>query len=144
MVAPRPQSNSSFSFPASTRMLGPKRSITGRGAPVPKSVTLRFCEDAGAARAMAAMRSQTAFGRRPLPGFINLRVRRFGLLGNVRAGCHELNNRIGKLRGPGFAAYIASPFVFGAINLFQAIVNHVGCMMFAQVTQHQLGGADDG
>src|SRR6478609_3574627 len=139
MVAPRPQSNSSFSFPASTRMLGPKRSITGRGAPVPKSVTLRFCEVAGGAKATAAMRSQTAFGPKPLPEFIKLRVRRFGLLGNVRAGCHELNNRIGELRGPGFSAHIASPFVFGAIDLFQAVVNHVGRVVFTEVSQHQLG-----
>ena len=60
---------------------------------------------------MAAIRSEIALGHRALPGFINLRVRRFGLLGNVRAGFHELDDGIGELRGPGFAAHIASQFV---------------------------------
>ena len=80
-------------------MLGPKRSITGRGAPVPKSVTLRFCEECG--RGKGDGRNEEQDGFRPQTfarhGFINLRVRRFGLPGNVRAGFHELNNGIGEL-----------------------------------------------
>src|SRR5579884_1460508 len=45
-AAPRPQSNSSFFSPASTKILGPNRSIRGCGEPVPRSVTLRFWPDA--------------------------------------------------------------------------------------------------
>ena len=37
--APRPASNRNFCSPASTRMLGPNRFITGAGVPVPSSVT---------------------------------------------------------------------------------------------------------
>src|SRR5690348_8547721 len=42
-MAPRPQSNNNFSWPASTRMLGPNLVMTGRGLPVPSSVTLIDC-----------------------------------------------------------------------------------------------------
>src|SRR5438552_17755119 len=46
MVHPRPASNSRFSFPACIRMLAPKRSIIGRGVPVPSSVTFIACPHA--------------------------------------------------------------------------------------------------
>src|SRR5262245_32536630 len=46
--APRPASNRNFCPPASTRMLGPNRCMTGGGAPVPKSVTLISCPTAKA------------------------------------------------------------------------------------------------
>src|SRR5215471_72386 len=43
MVAPRPTSNNSRSFPASTSVAAPNRSVTGNGVPVPSSVTLKSC-----------------------------------------------------------------------------------------------------
>src|SRR5215472_16087392 len=43
MVAPRPTSNNSRSFPASTSVAAPNRSGTGNGVPVPSSVTLKSC-----------------------------------------------------------------------------------------------------
>ena len=113
---------------------------------MPRSVTLRFCEDAGVAKATAAMSERRRLSAsRPLPSKVHesLCVRRFGLAGNIRAGFHELNDGVGELRGPGFSAYIASEFVLGAIDLFQTIVNLVGGVVFAEMAQHQLGGADD-
>src|SRR5262245_65662214 len=41
MVAPRPTSNNSRSFPASTSVAAPNRSVAGNGTPVPSSVTLK-------------------------------------------------------------------------------------------------------
>src|SRR6516225_11288467 len=43
MVAPRPTSNNSRSFPASTSVAAPNRSVAGNGTPVPSSVTLKSC-----------------------------------------------------------------------------------------------------
>jgi hypothetical protein len=40
IAAPRPQSNSNFSPPTSTRIAEPNRSALGKGVPVPSSVTL--------------------------------------------------------------------------------------------------------
>src|SRR6516165_1031314 len=43
MVAPRPTSNNNRSFPASTSVAAPNRSVAGNGVPVPSSVTLKSC-----------------------------------------------------------------------------------------------------
>src|SRR6202166_425330 len=58
-VAPRPQSNSSFCFPASTRILGPNRSMLGAGEPVPRIVTFRPCAGAGGTRPALTSNSKT-------------------------------------------------------------------------------------
>src|SRR4029077_7999557 len=58
-VAPRPQSNSSFCFPASTRILGPNRSMLGPGEPVPRRVTFRPCAGAEGTRPALASNSKT-------------------------------------------------------------------------------------
>jgi len=69
-AAPRSQSNSNFSVPASTNMLGPKRSIRGAGQPVLRSVTVRprvwggACPCAHAAKAAVATSSKTSFRHR--------------------------------------------------------------------------------
>jgi hypothetical protein len=49
VVQERPQSNTSLSAPASTSVLGPKRSGRGLGVPVPRSVTLKLNGAAGGA-----------------------------------------------------------------------------------------------
>src|SRR5215472_264411 len=54
MVAPRPTSNNSRSFPASTSVAAPNRSGTGNGVPVPSSVTLKSCAHAADVKARQA------------------------------------------------------------------------------------------
>src|SRR4029450_3250021 len=44
-MAPRPASTMNFSFPTSMSVLGPKRSILGGGAPLPKRVTRKRSRD---------------------------------------------------------------------------------------------------
>jgi len=58
-VAARPQSNRRCCFPASTRMLGPKRSILGCGEPVPRRVTFKSCAVEDPARVMHEDNSKT-------------------------------------------------------------------------------------
>ncbi len=106
-----------------------------------KSDLHRVCEYAGRGQADCPNQQQKIdFSRQLLhesaPTIINLRVRRLGLGGNVCARFHELNNGVGKLRGPGFSAYVASELVFGAIDLFQPIMNLVRRMVFAEMAQH--------
>src|SRR5262245_15501665 len=64
MVAPRPTSNNSRSFPASTSVAAPNRSVTGNGVPVPSSVTLKSCAQAADVRARQA---DTITKRRTMP-----------------------------------------------------------------------------
>src|SRR5690349_5926602 len=51
MVAPRPTSNNSRSFPASTSVAAPNRSVAGNGTPVPSNVTLKSCAQAADVKA---------------------------------------------------------------------------------------------
>src|SRR5579859_4650247 len=67
-ATPRPQSNSSFCFPASTRILGPNRSIIGAGEPVPKRVTFRSWAGADPAKAAVGSNSKTPAHQRCLLG----------------------------------------------------------------------------
>jgi hypothetical protein len=55
--APRPASNTNVCSPASTRVLGLNRAMTGGGFPVPKSVTLKR---GAAARSLPVFLSITA------------------------------------------------------------------------------------
>src|SRR5262245_39651114 len=64
MVAPRPTSNNSRSFPASTSVAAPNRSVVGNGVPVPSSVTLKSCAQAAYVKARQA---DTITKRRTMP-----------------------------------------------------------------------------
>src|SRR5262245_31545646 len=64
MVAPRPTSNNSRSFPASTSVAAPNRSVVGNGVPVPSSVTLKSCAQAADVKARQA---DTITKRRTMP-----------------------------------------------------------------------------
>src|SRR5262245_29367994 len=64
MVAPRPTSNNSRSFPASTSVAAPNRSVAGNGVPVPSSVTLKSCAQAADVKARQA---DTITKRRTMP-----------------------------------------------------------------------------
>src|SRR5262249_18104269 len=64
MVAPRPTSNTSRSFPASTSVAAPNRSVVGNGVPVPSSVTLKSCAHAAGVKARQA---DTITKRRTMP-----------------------------------------------------------------------------
>src|SRR4029077_13505402 len=74
--------------------------------------------------------------------FMNLRVRGFGLARNVCGGLHKFDDRIRKLRSSRLTANVASGSVFGAIDLFESVMNLISGLMFAQMSEHQLSRAD--
>src|ERR1700731_2119528 len=107
-------------------MLGPKRDITGRVLPVPKSVPLMSCANAAETERATA----SAVGKSCDHG--NWRQRRMNF--KVSGGCmgrfsryagyvHRLDNEIGELGRAGFAADVTGQFVAGPINIFQSVAN---------------------
>src|ERR1700691_3869547 len=64
---------------------------------------------------------------------------RRGLLGFDR-----LNNRVGEFRGAGGAAYVAGEFAAVSVNLVDGVANFQGCVVLAEMAQHQQSGSQYG
>ena len=84
VVQERPQSNTSLSAPASTSVLGPKRSGRGLGVPVPRSVTLKFSGVAGDAVEVCAEADAVSAIKQQM-------VRTTGLMAYLSALLHYVN-----------------------------------------------------
>src|ERR1700690_3159152 len=108
-------------------MLGPKRDITGRGLPVPRSVTLRFCACEVRARAATTARDKATpvqeFSRRCHTEFMISGGRSRRLDGGLKPpiASHRLDDEVGELRRAGFASDVAGQLVAGAIDIFQRV-----------------------
>src|SRR6266487_174233 len=101
MVAPRPTSNNSRSFPASTSVAAPNRSGAGNGTPVPSSVTLKSCAQTAHVYAAELPARQADAARRSASGGFGPPSRRCRYL-LMRALCHvicRLHDALPKLFG---------------------------------------------
>src|SRR5581483_2869058 len=59
-------------------------------------------------------------------------------------GLNGFDDRIGELAGAGLASDVASQLVAGAIDPLESAFDLVSCRIFAEMTQHEQPGANDG